>query len=120
MSGRTPARRGPQGLPETFHEAVERAHPERRVGFGEDLLGAGTHQGHRLDADGHLGIVLDDQILPPAVAIYCHDVETHLPVRHVPESNGDGGIKEGTALYDLSRDHLFIASLETPQELVDR
>src|SRR5215212_1047778 len=77
-----------------------------------------THQAHRLDADRHLGVVLDNEVLPANFPPDGHDVEAHLPVRHAPEAGGDRGVVERAALYDLCRDDLVLAALQPPQPLV--
>jgi len=72
-------------------------------------------------ADRHLGVVLDDEVLPTVGATGSHrdHVEAHLPVRHAPEPRPDGTVVEGAALHYLRRNYLVPAPLQPPQPLVD-
>src|SRR5215208_606463 len=78
---------------------------------------------HRLDTDRHLGIVLDDEMLPlagPAGTLDGDYVEAHLPVWDVPESGWDRRVEEGAALDDLLGDDLIFSGLQALEPLVDR
>ena len=94
------------------------------VGFREEHLAA--HQppaGHGGEPYWHLGVLLDDEVLPAAglarpPALDSHDVEGDLAHRHGAEAVRGRDVVEDARLDNLPRDYLLLARLKPPQELV--
>ena len=91
------------------------------MGLGEKYFAAHlAAAGHGGEADGHLGVLLDDLVFPAAVAFYGHHVERDLTHRHWPEAVFPRGFVEDATLHDFFRDYLFFSGFQAAEVFVDR
>src|SRR5215208_7458460 len=111
---------GPQSVAEASEPAVERqdGEPGHRTGE-EDLPAHPAPAGHRGEADRHLGILFDDQVLPALTALNGDGIECYLAHGHGTETVLPGRVVEDAALDDLPWDDLLLACFEAAQEQVD-
>src|SRR5215208_4761602 len=111
---------GPQSVTQASEPAVERQDGElgHRIGE-EDLPAHPAPAGHRGEADRHLGILFDHQVIPALPALYGNDIECYLAHGHGTETVLPARVVEDAALDDLPWDDLLLACFEAAQKYVD-